>query len=412
MAKQEIIKIENFNVNALEEIKGKKELITKTVKENPFVEITDNKTYEEAKKSRTALRTLRTDFEKEEKTLLNAVKTKITEPIKEIYSEFKNEVSPHEEKQQTEVKRYEEVKEEEKREKERIEEARKQNHRNNLDLFFTHNKNLIENLTFEQLPFEIQFKIDDQVFSNETFEDFADVFESKIEVLKFQLVDKEKILNEREEIRLQQLKIEEERKETERISSIKKSIDYFYSNWVDFFSEMTFKNIKEITEKFENEKPLDCQEFQEEYAEKRAKLVRMLEAKTSLLQQAESQRIESEKIVEQQRQIEEQQKELEESRKSIEESKEVETENAVEIVVNEAEVVSEVLEPEFEEETSKHIKKGIEFEQKAIDLISNTPTWHDILQEYYSQSSDVSFNEAEQFADWLEENYEVPNKKS
>ena len=74
MAKQEISKIENFNVNALEEIKGKEKLIESVIKENPFVKIVDNKTYEEAKKSRTALRTCRTDLEKEEKALHNAVK--------------------------------------------------------------------------------------------------------------------------------------------------------------------------------------------------------------------------------------------------------------------------------------------------------------------------------------------------
>ena len=65
MAKQEISKIENFNVNALEEIKGKEKLIESVIKENPFVKIVDNKTYEEGKKSLTALRTCRTDLEKE-----------------------------------------------------------------------------------------------------------------------------------------------------------------------------------------------------------------------------------------------------------------------------------------------------------------------------------------------------------
>ena len=38
-----VIKIEDFNVNALEQIKGKKEHIAKVIKENPYVAITDNK---------------------------------------------------------------------------------------------------------------------------------------------------------------------------------------------------------------------------------------------------------------------------------------------------------------------------------------------------------------------------------
>ncbi|WP_255492422.1 hypothetical protein [Myroides sp. NP-2] len=47
--------LENFNVNALEEVKNKRELQLQIIKDNPYIEITDNETFTTAKKHRTAL---------------------------------------------------------------------------------------------------------------------------------------------------------------------------------------------------------------------------------------------------------------------------------------------------------------------------------------------------------------------
>lgn len=319
MAKQEIVKIENFNVNALEEIKGKEKLIESVIKENPFVKIVDNKTYEEGKKSRTALRTCRTDLEKEEKALHNAVKKVLTEPIKTIYGTFKEKVTPLEDKQQEEVKAWEDVKEQERQEKIRIEEARKQKHRDNIELFFNLNKTIIEDLTFENIRHELVFSNDDQEFTSESFEEFADVFEAKVDVLKTMLKDKINTLQEKENIRIENERLENERKENERKQKIKTSIDYFYTTWQDIFADMRFEDIQELTEKFNAENALDCAEFQEEYATKRASLVRMLEAKTNFLTQAENQRIQQEKLDREQAELEQLNKDLEAKQKRLKE---------------------------------------------------------------------------------------------
>ena len=319
MAKQEISKIENFNVNALEEIKGKEKLIESVIKENPFVKIVDNKTYEEGKKSRTALRTCRTDLEKEEKALHNAVKKVLTEPIKNIYGTFKEKVTPLEDKQQEEVKSWEDVKEQERQEKLRIEEARKQKHRDNIELFFNLNKIIIEDLTFENIRHELVFSNDDQEFNSESFEEFADVFEAKVDVLTTMLKDKINTLQEKENIRLENERLENERKENERKQKIKTSIDYFYTTWQDMFADMRFEDIKELTEKFNSENALDCAEFQEEYAQKRANLVRMLEAKTNFLTQAENQRIQQEKLDREQAELDQLNRDLEAKQKRLEE---------------------------------------------------------------------------------------------
>lgn len=339
MVKQEINKIENFNVNALEEIKGKEKLIESVIKENPFVKIVDNKTYEEGKKSRTALRTCRTDLEKEEKALHNAVKKVLTEPIKNIYGTFKDKVIPFEDKQQEEVKAWEDIKEKERQEKLRIEEARKQKHRDNIELVFNHNKKLIDELTFENLPHELVFTIDDQEFNSESFEEFADVFEAKVDVLTTMLKDKINTLQEKENIRLENERLENERKENERKQNIRTLIDIFYSKWHELFTEMGFEDIKEVSLNFNSEKPIDCAEFQDEYATKRASLVRMLEAKVNFLTQAENQRIQQEKLDQEKAELDQEKAELEQINKDLEAKQKRLEEVIPEPQVNEIEVI-------------------------------------------------------------------------
>ena len=81
---------------------------------------------------------------------------------------------------------------------------------------------------------------------------------------------------------------------------------------------MRFEDIQELTEKFNSENALDCAEFQEEYAQKRANLVRMLEAKTNFLTQAENQRIQQEKLDQEKAELEQLNKDLEAKQKKLE----------------------------------------------------------------------------------------------
>ena len=59
------LQLSDLKVNNLPELQGWKEKQEKLVSENPFVEITDNKTYEVACKRRTALLKGRTELEKQ-----------------------------------------------------------------------------------------------------------------------------------------------------------------------------------------------------------------------------------------------------------------------------------------------------------------------------------------------------------
>lgn len=108
----------------------------KLVKENPFLEIVDNKTYVEAKARRTRYVTARTTEEKEKKALgsnLNSLKN----TSYKIYDEDVISITtPHEKKQDDEVKRYENKKAEEKAEKARIEAERLEDIRVGIVKFF------------------------------------------------------------------------------------------------------------------------------------------------------------------------------------------------------------------------------------------------------------------------------------
>ena len=89
MAKQTkeiaVIDFEKFSVAQLPELKGKKEEIKSIIEANPIVEIVDNGTYELAKKSRTAVRSLRTSLEGEQKTVKKKIKEHVLDVVDKEY---------------------------------------------------------------------------------------------------------------------------------------------------------------------------------------------------------------------------------------------------------------------------------------------------------------------------------------
>lgn len=290
-----IAKIEDFNANALVEIKGKNKMIAKLIKENPYIEISDTPTFDIAKKSRTALRTCRTDFEKEEKSLLNAIKNRISDPIKAIYQDFKETLNTVEEKQQNEVKRYENVLDEKRKEKERLEEERKDIHRRNIELIYNSNKTAIENLNFETVTnFKLNFVFENKTFDVFGFEEFADVFEVKVEMLQGLLLDKKLILQEKENIRLAQEKIDTQNAENLRIEGIKNKIESFYTQGLKRISDRQLEGMLELKTSIETH-IFDCGEFQELFNSKKRDLIIALNAKLTVLQESEKQFLAAEK---------------------------------------------------------------------------------------------------------------------
>ncbi len=294
--KEQSLSLETFNVNALQEIKDKKEEQIKIVKDNPYVEIKDNETFATAKKHRTALVSARTALTKEKKTVIDKVKEKITNPISDLYDEFIMITKPHEDKQQEEVKRWEEIKEKERQEKLRIEEERKEAHKNNIKTIVHTISEEIKNLDFAtSLTYEVKPKLNGEDVVLENFEEFGTTLLSELESLKFTLSNRKSTLQEQENLRQEREKLEEERKEAERKLGHHKAIQNFYNNWLNAIYSSTYLNFQTLKKQFAEEDPLSVQEFQPDYATKRAELVKEFEQREILLNNQEQQRIELEK---------------------------------------------------------------------------------------------------------------------
>ncbi|MDM1548609.1 hypothetical protein HX096_12170 [Empedobacter falsenii] len=191
----------------------------KVVEENPFIEITDNASFAEAKKARTNLVSARTEIEKQDKVIASKLK-ELRSKTQEITAELISITKPFEEKQQEEVKRFEAIKEAEKLEKARIEQERISNIKTEISQTISSYKEQIKELKFENIEsFENNFRSNLEIFNKSKFQEFVSDYETQeIEVLDFlqakisQLRDDEVRRIEREEIEAEKKRLEEQRK--------------------------------------------------------------------------------------------------------------------------------------------------------------------------------------------------------
>lgn len=146
--KNDLITLESLSASNLPELQGLKDKQLELVKECPFVEIVDNKSYELAKKHRTTLLKGRTSLESQDKLIASKLSA-FRKDVKSVTDELILITLPHEEKQQEEVKRFEQIKENERLEKERIENERIEKIKTSISDFETKCYNLISQMTFE-----------------------------------------------------------------------------------------------------------------------------------------------------------------------------------------------------------------------------------------------------------------------
>jgi len=224
-----LIKIEELKAEMLPELQGFKEKQVKLVEENPYIEIIDNKTFEDGKKRRTALLKGRTELEAQEK----AITKKLNDFKSLVKSETENLIDitkPHEEKQQSEVKRYEDLKKAEKAEKERLEAERIEDIKNKISEFENTCLEIIQKSNFENLT-DSKAKLDKLFNSEIEVEEFDILFSqaknrcqslfdtkcSDIQEKESQRIEREKLKKEKEELEARekalQDQLEKERKE-------------------------------------------------------------------------------------------------------------------------------------------------------------------------------------------------------
>lgn len=207
------LELEALDVNSLTELQGWRETQKHIVKVNPFVKIEDTKTYEEAKRARTALVTARTAIEKQDKIIGSKIKDLRSKTI-ELSRELIAITLPHEEKQQAEVKKYEEQKEAERLAKEVADRERIAAIQKELDTLYETWKAKIKELTFSDLK---SFSFTGALVEAEaaSFQEFEEDFIEVKRRLKLQLQDKTESLTMIETLRAQKEELNALRKAQE-----------------------------------------------------------------------------------------------------------------------------------------------------------------------------------------------------
>ena len=157
MAKQvkktelEVINFEKFSVAQLPELQGKKEEINAIIEANPVMEVIDNSTYELAKKSRTAVKSLRTNLEKEQKEVKKKIKELVLDVVDNEYSTLILGVKNQEIIRQEPITAWEDKKEQERLEKIRLEELRVKQIKEAIQTFRNEWDDTIFMLNFERI---------------------------------------------------------------------------------------------------------------------------------------------------------------------------------------------------------------------------------------------------------------------
>lgn len=292
------LQLSDLKVSNLPELQGWKEKQDKLVVENPYIEITDNKTYEAACKSRTALVKGRTELQNQDKV----VASKLTAFRKEVKAETDKLIAitqPSEEKQQTEVKRYESIKETERLERERIENERISAIKTKIEYFETKSYELIQSIAFDSVE-----KVGDEInlIANEEYdyEEYDILFESA--KARIQIAYDSKVVDvlEKENQRLENERLEVAAAEAKAKSELQAKRLTELLPYMAFGEQVDMANLSDLSE---------------------GEYVAILESKKGLFDAAakimseETERLAQEKLVEDQKQ-EEQKKQIFEIRKN------------------------------------------------------------------------------------------------
>ena len=370
--KLEVINFEKFSVAQLPELQGKKEEINAVIKANPVMEVIDNSTYELAKKSRTAVKSLRTGLEKEQKDVKKKIKELVLDVVDNEYSTLILGVRNQEIIRQEPITAWEDKKEEERLEKVRLEELRIKNIKIKIDQFKLSLEGLINILKFEDIQyFQDNFTNIISDFDRASLQEFDILFDDAVSYLTNLLNAKISTLTEQENIRLEQIRLTQER-ESLRIETERKA----------------------ELQRLENEKIAKAYKLEREKFEAEQKAI------------AEKQRIAMEEFAKEKAEFQKAQAEAEAKRISEIEVVVVPESKIEEVAIFPTELTgvftTEPREDYYEEDvheiaTSKLIKK-------EVVVIS----WESILEEFNESGR---LRSATAFIDWLNKTYNVPTKK-
>ena len=237
MSETKLIPTEKQFLQPLKEFEKKQNQL---VKENPFIKITNNETFESAKKSRTSLVKGRTELQGQQKTIyssVNSIKTSVkneTERLIEI-------TKPAEDKQQAEVKRYEAIQEEKRLERERIAEQKKQEAMEAISDVFSGWIKDINELVYEKIDeFQQSFEEYFSQLDTSSFEDLEIYYNGRYAQLTTQFNQK---------------CIELEKNQELLISQSENRFQQFKTKWMERFMDANINNIHQLNLDFDEEVP-------------------------------------------------------------------------------------------------------------------------------------------------------------
>lgn len=202
--------LDNLKTSNLPEIIGWKEKQKKLVEENPYLEITDNITYDDACKRRTALLKGRTELQNQDKNIAS----KLATFRKEVGSETAVLIAitqPHEEKQDAEVKRWEGIKAAQKKEKEEAEAKREKVIQDKLESIETESYKIIQSMVFSEIESKTT-EVNSICSPGFDFEEYDVMYDQIVSRVETVLESKVQNLTEQENQRLDNLRLEEENK--------------------------------------------------------------------------------------------------------------------------------------------------------------------------------------------------------
>ena len=244
--KKDALQLEDLKVSNLPELQGWKEKQQKLVEENPYVEIVDNKSYEVACKSRTALLKGRTELEKQDKLIAS----KLTSFRKEVKQETDNLIAitlPYEEKQQSEVKRYEEIKAAEKAEKDHMEQERIDCIKTRIDNCENESYRIIQNTTIDNIEIH-KTMIDAFVNAEFDYEEFDILFEQSKDRIQTSWDLKCADIQEKEAQRVENERLQKEAEQARIVSELQASRLNELTPYIAYGEPIDLTNLHSIEE--------------------------------------------------------------------------------------------------------------------------------------------------------------------
>lgn len=454
MAKQKqelaVIDFTQFSVAQLPELKGKKEEIASVIEANPIVEIVDNATYESAKKSRTAVRTLRTSLEKEGKDVEKKIKDHVLGVIKKEYDTLVSDVKSAEDSRQSPIDAWEKKKEEEKQEKARLEQERIDGIKTKISDYVASWKEAFGFMVFGSIK-EVSenFAESNANFDKNALQEFDVLFDREVSTLTELLENKISTLKEQEQIRVDNLLIQEKNAE-------QTSIQEWQRTWNANIDSLSFGDIADVKSILVKSKLVNLKHYVSGYEEIYLSTEKRLHSQIEFVSKAEEQRImQVELDKERERNAEEQriaQEKLDQEKKEFEQKQaEVKFQERKKFLVDEGYwniyFTTECFEREstarlnllnFDENGFENFKLAVlkakepieaievvaeevvEMPLLEIDEIANhdafiqevefEETWDSIYHKYMN-SDFYKFNPDAFIIQWFKENYNVPTEK-